>query len=1033
MRIAFIDLSALPPYTLDTPYEKGLGGTQSSMCYYAEELAKRDHDVHLFLIRVDEPHVSRGVKIAEAKSIVGQTFDVIVWINGVVTSNQSLLTKFQYGLSIIWIPHNTNEPAMDDLEDNLYMYDYFGFMSSVQQKKFIDLYHIPIDKTFLIINGVNPGFLGDFDITAKKQKFIYTPQPYRGLVHLLDIWPRIVESWPDAELHTYGGYSNYGVDQPEIEKNLLQRIAAMKNCYTHEPVGQSELVGILRESAVFIYPCDFYETGCITVTEAAAAGCLPIVTDLGVLGQYYSNAIHYDDDFKDKFVARANEYLTMLKESPSGFYALSERLAATTQRERDYKGLVTLFLNNINELSHMRANAITTLKQGIELVNKKKYREARLRLENMAPVFHTPHEAYEYYLNCGIACFYVKAYKNAINYWKMAHKYEETHTLCVNMLLVYEQLKNEKGMLEWAERSLKYKFEHAVVFKVVNFVVKARYFERCKWGKYLISLYNNDIQNNIWTTFFVSNGNMISSDFSLVLRHEEGNDLLVKVIENSFAVMKLMNKSILDESDARNSIEKLFNNLFLGLNYFVTKNPQYFHYVKYYMEQLPPKNSVSICKFEPIPSGRKLRLGFLTGDLKYHPVSYILNGFIKHINPEEFDVFVFSTGPQDKDNIMQKRIRSTSNYIEANGQTETGLRDIIKEKDIDVLVEMTGHTAEGTQLINVMRHKPARVQANYFAFPNTYGIPECDFKIGDSVVFPKGLDVYYCEKFCKLPSGFHTYNPMAGLTVNHLPHEGIIFGCTNNPKKYRSDWLKAVANILKGVPNSKLKMRYFNLDDPSIQEFYWKEFEKLGVERKRIDLGLGENWLKYFNSYADMDILLDPFPYNGGTINIETLYASLPYITLLGNSYVSRVGASILTQVGHTELIAKTQEEYVTLAIELAKSPERIAQYKQTLRADFDKSTLGDNAAFAVEFMDGVKWMLKEKGWLAETTPSVAYYPPKEEAQKSPEEKKVESVSITISSEISSVDTLLVSTNPAELPTKDDDTRAPTLVIASSD
>jgi predicted O-linked N-acetylglucosamine transferase (SPINDLY family) len=200
--------------------------------------------------------------------------------------------------------------------------------------------------------------------------------------------------------------------------------------------------------------------------------------------------------------------------------------------------------------------------------------------------------------------------------------------------------------------------------------------------------------------------------------------------------------------------------------------------------------------------------------------------------------------------------------------------------------------------------------------------------------------------------------------VKHNKHDGIVFGCTNNPKKYRPNWIKSVSNILKGVEGSKLKMRYFNLDDPSIQEFYWKEFEKHGIERDRVDLGLGETLNKYFDAYADMDICLDPYPYNGGTINIEILYASLPYITLLGNSYVSRVGASLLHQVGHSELIAKTEEQYVQMAIDLAKDTDRLNTYKETLRADMMKSTLGDNKAFTREFEKGIEWMLKEKGWL---------------------------------------------------------------------
>jgi predicted O-linked N-acetylglucosamine transferase (SPINDLY family) len=296
---------------------------------------------------------------------------------------------------------------------------------------------------------------------------------------------------------------------------------------------------------------------------------------------------------------------------------------------------------------------------------------------------------------------------------------------------------------------------------------------------------------------------------------------------------------------------------------------------------------------------------------------------------------------------------------------------IVKE-DIDVLIEMTGHTTVGTDLLNVLRYKPARVIAQYFAFPNTYGIPEVDYKIGDKHVFPTGLDQYYVEKFCVLKGGMHTYKPIVELSVNKTPHEGIVFGCTNNPKKYRSPWIKCVAAILKRVPGSKFKARYFNLDDPSIHEFYMKAFEKHGIERSRIDLGLGQTLEKYFSCYADMDICLDPFPYNGGTINIEILYASLPYITLLGPSYVSRVGASILHQVGHPELIAKTEEAYVEYAVALALDKERLDNYKATIRADMMKSTLGDNKAFTREFERGCEWMLREKKWFAPGTTTVA-------------------------------------------------------------
>lgn len=962
MKIVFLDFMNVPEYDCDTPYSKGIGGTQSALCYYAEALAKKN-EVSVFLSNLSEEKKSRDVSFTSLR-LLKEVFicDVLIWCSGVSDSAHNVITKyFKTNLTICWVPHNTNETAMNDFEKVIYDFDMFSFVSEWQRKKYIDLYGIDVQKTMIMLNGISPGFIGDFDITKKKPYFVYLSQPDRGLSIVANNWAKIAEKYPSAELHTYSSRKLYGQNDFEDTMVIFDKLRSLPNAFVHEPVGQTKLVDVCREASFFAYPTNFYETGCITLTEACAGGCLPIVSDLGCLGTYFDNCLHYDSTIGEKFIERACEYMDMYENNKEKLFGLSERLALHYQTERDYNSLSEELIKNINIALLQKQHAVTCFKEAHKMYVEKNYYETRLQLDNMIPFFENKSHVYSYFLWKGVCNYYSKTYKNAILFFKKAYEYGCDLQLCINMILTYEALKDEDNTILWCERALEYKFDNKIIVKILNLVQKKKYFERCKWGKYLLSLWNDDIHNNEWISLFLSHGNMVASDYTLVMKHSEGIDLLSNLITKGIAYLILNKVEMNVPSQMRRNIEKLFCNIFLNLNYYEQRNSEYYRYMRWYMDAVPTLKHISKPYFNKIGSTRKLRIGFLTGDLVYHPVSYILNGIVEHMDKSKFEIHMFSTTEKRDDNSMQNKIRKYSDkFYDLHGNDSDQIAQTIISKDIDVLIEMTGHTSNGSELINVLRYKPARVIANYFAFPNSYGIAEVDYKIGDDVVFPKGLNKFYVEKFCKIENGFHTYKPIVDIKVKRKEHKGIVFGCTNNPKKYRPDWIKCVSKILKEVPDSKLKMRYFNLDDPSIQEFYFKEFEKNGIERTRVDLGLGESLQSYFESYADMDICLDPFPYNGGTINIEILYVGLPYITLLGNSYVSRVGASILTQVGHPELIANSVDEYIKMAVELAKDSERLAKYKETLRADMEKSSLGDNKAFVKNFENGLIWMLKD-------------------------------------------------------------------------
>jgi glycosyltransferase involved in cell wall biosynthesis len=198
-------------YDCETPYLKGLGGTQSAIVYYAESLAKMGHVVDLFTQGCQVARESRGVSVRSLTAI-DKSFktDVAIWCSGVLET-PGIYSQISARLVVCWIPHSTNEPGVVGLKKQMYSIDYFLFVSDAQRKKFVTEFGLPIEKTMLMLNGISPAFQAPVDMTAKKPRIIYSSQPDRGLVTYLQSWPLIVDKHPDAELHLYGSRKTHGL------------------------------------------------------------------------------------------------------------------------------------------------------------------------------------------------------------------------------------------------------------------------------------------------------------------------------------------------------------------------------------------------------------------------------------------------------------------------------------------------------------------------------------------------------------------------------------------------------------------------------------------------------------------------------------------------------------------------------------------------------------------------------------------------------------------------------------------------------
>ncbi len=968
MKFVFVDYMDVPDYDCNSPYDVGIGGTQSAICYYAEELAKKQNDVHIVNLNCKEEKQVRGVHFHSPQWMfdnVGQAADFVIWCSGVLKDKIQISHQlFKGAITICWIPHNITDRNVQDLESVKYHVDFFAFVSNWQRHKYISTFNIDPAKTILMMNGISPAFVGDFEIQHKKPHFLYLSDPTRGLDVVLQGWKEIQETHPNVELHVYSSKKLYGKsdDEPEIQ-TLFDTLRSLPNAYLHDPIGQRELATVCREAAFLAYPTKVSETGCIVVTETCASGCIPIVSNLGVLSSMFDDCLTYDDTIVSQFVARAKLLLDKFYNEPMEMCKLAEQYALYYQNTRDYETVVNGFLAQAQTMKKQKKYAIEAYTKAHAAFVKGDSENAIVLYESMDKMFENPAFAHNYFTNLGVSHFNKGSVSVAIKYFKQAWDIQANMQLAINLILSYEKLGDRSAMLEWCEKSIAFGFNMTVVNKVIDVLTTKPYFERSKWTQLLSTMWNVDIHSNEWMSLYMAHGNMQASDLALVMKHEQGSNLAMDILHKVKAFMTLHGVPDNTYNMTRENFEKLFSNVLLNMNYWETRNPELHRYTKLYSEHLPRLTDAKSYVFAKIPKDRKIRVGFLSGDICYHPVAYVLNGIIENMDKTKFETFVYSDNIDfEHKNIMQEKIkRECDKFTYIRGKTINESSDLIAADNIDILIEMTGHTTNGARFPNILRNRPARVIVNYFAYPNTYGIPEMDYKIGDKHVFPVGLEKYYYEKFWKMPSGFHTYKPIVPIDIKRKAHNGIVFGCMNNPKKYRPAWIQNVAKILKAVTGSRLKMRYYNLEDPCIREFYWKEFEKHGVERSRIDLDLGNGLGNYFESYNDVDIVLDPYPYNGGTINIETLYMGIPYVTLLGNNYVSRVGASILHQVGLSELVAKTEEAYFEKAVRLAGDRGILNAYHTTLRDRVMNCNLCDGAKFTREFEDAILGMLHEK------------------------------------------------------------------------
>ena len=351
----------------------------------------------------------------------------------------------------------------------------------------------------------------------------------------------------------------------------------------------------------------------------------------------------------------------------------------------------------------------------------------------------------------------------------------------------------------------------------------------------------------------------------------------------------------------------------------------------------------------PIAKQRPLRIGYVSPDFKQHSVAHFIEPVLAAHDKSKFEVFCYSNNLMG-DEVTQRIQSVCAHWRVIADQSDEVVAKQIREDGIDILVDLAGHTPQNRLL--VFARKPAPVQATWIGYPNTTGLTTMDYRITDAFADPVGdSDQFHTEKLIRLPECFSCFEaPRESPQVGALPAlvtGHIKFGSFNNPLKFTPAVIEQWSHILKRVQNSRLVLKYQGLDAPFMSGLLREQFSKHGIAPDRLDiLGKDVSQLDHMNRYNQIDIGLDPFPYNGTTTTCDALWMGVPVVVLAGNTHVSRVGVSQMQNIGLPQLIARDENEYVQIATMLAGDPEKLAALRGGLRARMSESPLTNVARF---------------------------------------------------------------------------------------
>jgi protein O-GlcNAc transferase len=339
---------------------------------------------------------------------------------------------------------------------------------------------------------------------------------------------------------------------------------------------------------------------------------------------------------------------------------------------------------------------------------------------------------------------------------------------------------------------------------------------------------------------------------------------------------------------------------------------------------------------------RRLRVGYVSPDFRWHPVSYFLDPVFTEHDRQAVEVHCYSD-VERPDEVTNRFVGLVHRFTPCKGWSDAQLADRIAADQIDILVDLTGHT--GHNRVLVFARKPSPIQVSWLGYFDTTGVSAIDYRIADEHSMAASAERFFVERVVRLPRSCNCFRPTA--TPEPAPPPSlqagkITFGCYNNPSKITRRVVATYSRILHEVPGSRLILKYAMFEDAQVRARFQGWFDADGISLDRVDFRGHSSIEAFMASFAEIDIALDPFPYSGETTAMHTLWMGVPLVALEGTTTVQRLASRVLRVAGLDRWVATSIDDYVVIARALAQNTRALAEERAAMRARLRASPLFD-------------------------------------------------------------------------------------------
>jgi len=335
---------------------------------------------------------------------------------------------------------------------------------------------------------------------------------------------------------------------------------------------------------------------------------------------------------------------------------------------------------------------------------------------------------------------------------------------------------------------------------------------------------------------------------------------------------------------------------------------------------------------------RPIKIGYVSPDMHAHAISYFFRGILQHHDREKFEIYTYAEIQFPRDAVTAELNGLTDHWKEIQDLSDFEAANLIHDDDIDLLVDLSGHTRNSR--VSLFAYKPAPVQVTYLGYPGSTGLTEMDYWITDEFIHPEQTPESSSETIYRLKRTWASYTNTAAPEITAKPPKlPITFGVINHIGKHSPEFIDTWVELLKRLPTTRILVKSLEFSDADLRIKVLDLLEARGLDRSRVQLaGQTATHQEHLNFYNRIDVCLDPFPYSGGTSTADALSMGTPVVTLAGDAMRGRMSASLLKSIGKQDWITYSVDDYIDKAISIAQAGVNLEMKEETRQRFHDSS-----------------------------------------------------------------------------------------------